>query len=257
MFEIIKLFIQQSFKLLNIPAILKARDQKRLAALGVDMFALYSSVNRIFTDGNCIVDTIEFILQKKDQYEKGNRLQESIADFGLTDLVQKQRDNIVDFSHAFVGLAKAVDVINPEASREMYIFLSGKRTLIEELFDELTNFYVARKMTVFGSHSEENLVRLVEDMKVSGRWITLGAWRRTRVDDEIVEINHGQIPVRQLKTLETYLQERKPRKHLDELEGILKDLHESLVKHFKIEDILLKIGDDRLVWHRWPARWHG
>ena len=43
MFEILKVFIEQVFKLVNIDGLLKERDKKRLSAIGADLFSLYTS----------------------------------------------------------------------------------------------------------------------------------------------------------------------------------------------------------------------
>jgi hypothetical protein len=58
MFEVLKIFIQQAFKLLNIPELVKARKETQLAELGVSLFALYSSLNRILVCGLQIVDEL-------------------------------------------------------------------------------------------------------------------------------------------------------------------------------------------------------
>jgi hypothetical protein len=90
MFEVLKIFIEQAFKLINISALVNARKGTKMAELGVNMFELYSSLNRVFTCGLRIIDSIEHIISKHDQYKRENRLGEYIPAFDLDDLLQDQ-----------------------------------------------------------------------------------------------------------------------------------------------------------------------
>jgi hypothetical protein len=64
MFEIVKLFIKEAMKVINIKDLVKARKDSRLASLGVEMFDLYSSLNGVLVCGLRIVDQIESLMKE-------------------------------------------------------------------------------------------------------------------------------------------------------------------------------------------------
>jgi hypothetical protein len=70
MFEIIKLFVEQALKLLNIKELVTARKGAKLAEIGVELFELYSSLNRILVCGLQIVDDLEEVVRRRKESEE-------------------------------------------------------------------------------------------------------------------------------------------------------------------------------------------
>ena len=60
--------------------------------------------------------------------------------------------------------------------------------------------------------------------------------------EDISYIEANKYPV-----IKDYLQQRRPEKHLDEIEQVLKLLRDAIEKHFSLKDILLSVGDRRNV----------
>jgi hypothetical protein len=78
LFEILKIFIEQTFKLINIDPLLKSRERHRLSSLGVDLFSLYTSLNGIYVTGLLIVREIEQTIERWDRYRTEGRAEEPI-----------------------------------------------------------------------------------------------------------------------------------------------------------------------------------
>jgi hypothetical protein len=265
MFEVLKIFIEQAFKLINISALVNARKGTKMAELGVNMFELYSSLNRVFTCGLRIIDSIEHIISKHDQYKRENRLGEYIPAFDLDDLLQDQARNIVDFSHAFSNLSAAVDVMDPDAARIIKIFLAGKGNVVSELIN-MMNIKAGHATPMFGVSAEENLLEYITGKNAMAhkgkaeilelrRAISDSRARRAKaVAEECIDYSYG-IPISKIPVLRRYLKERRPREHLDQLKDILQNLHDVPKRNFKLEDVLLLVGDRRLVRDKWPAHW--
>jgi hypothetical protein len=220
MIDLIKVFIEEAFKLLDIPKLLKARKQTELAKLGADLFALYSSLNKIIVMGNRIVDRIEGIIEIKERYEKEGRVDEPIPALNLIQVLEQQGMNLAAFSGPFVRLAGSIDVIHPDASRKMMRFLSIKTGAITFLTAILRN---PEKIPLFAVKPEQAR----EGQKPKS--VTLAE----------------RISAEDVKTLKRYLKQEDPRRGLAQLEGIARELHKALTDNFKIEDVLLAVGDTR------------
>jgi len=63
-FEILKVFVEQVLKLINIESLLKQRDKRKLSSIGADLFSLYSNLNAIYVTGLQIVAEIEQTVER-------------------------------------------------------------------------------------------------------------------------------------------------------------------------------------------------
>jgi hypothetical protein len=63
MFEILKIFVEQLVKALNLEVLLARRDKSKLAEVGASLFSLYSSLNGIYVHGREIASCIRDILR--------------------------------------------------------------------------------------------------------------------------------------------------------------------------------------------------
>lgn len=145
MFEILKVFIEQVFKLVNIENLLKERDKRKLSSIGADLFSLYANLNAIYVTGLQIIAEIEQTLDRWDRYRREKRAEEPIDFYKLKELVQIQRRNIIWFGQSFVSLSKYLDVVDPKTARTVALFLSTKGCVATQCSPEPSRlFYRAR-----------------------------------------------------------------------------------------------------------------
>jgi hypothetical protein len=175
-------------------------------------------------------------------------------------LLHEQRQNLVDFSHAFARLSALLDVLDPDAVREMTLFLSSKVNIIKTLTRMLDGDNDGEYL-IFGSNTEAHLLKLVQkarDSKLHYSFGTqmelLGELRKAFDGEETIRIGGG-IRIEKVALVSRYLEERRPREQLEKLEVMLAQLHKVITANFKIDDILLSVGDRRALKKHYAPMW--
>jgi hypothetical protein len=264
MFEVIKLFVEQVFKILNIEAIAKLRDRRNLAELGADLFALYTTLNFIYVTGLRIVSEIETIVRKYNQYIEENRFDGGVSGFDLPELCNDQLRNLRTFAAAFTRIYGIMNIVDPRATREMHIFIGNKVNIIYEISGHLNGKY---NNLAFSPTYEENLINVIKEAKTAlqDEHDNTNIFQRNEHMFRIFDIEKNEklldgltkpeseslndisyLSEEDVHLLSRYLETRKPRDQLEKLRDILDKFHENLLKNFELKDLLLKVGDDRL-----------
>ena len=256
MFEILKLFIEQVFRTLDIKSLLKSHKQAKLAEIGADLFALYSTLNSIYTCGNRILEEVEDIVARSAETRGGTRYRYAGR---LRSLLEEQANNIADFSQAFTRLARVIDVLHPDIAFRMSLFITPKKNIVGFLLANMSGMNAEKGSFLFGTATESNLISLLERAHAQRSADNLSpfydymrlvgeAIESTRdVREEIALVDH--LSDQSLIILAEYLKARKPREQLETLRPILAELHATLAKSFEVKEILLKVGDQRARKH--------
>jgi hypothetical protein len=251
-FEVIKLFVESVIKLINVEALVKERDKKRLSKIGVELFSLYATLNSIYVTGKRIQREIESTIDRADRYKAENRFEGSVGSYDLDKLLSAQVRNIASFSRAFDRLTPYLSVIDPLSAQEVSLFLATKISIIGILIRmmKVASSQGGVKTHVFSPSLEDEIVdkvRFVKSVPFSVDYslnATLLAVINSGMnyrDDESVVISH--ITDEKLAFLKKYLETRNPSRELERLREILDSLHENLINNFEIKDILIGVGE--------------
>lgn len=249
MFEVIKILIVEIFKMIDVNSIVNRIDKNKKSFVGQSLFHLYHDLNHIYITGITIVDEIDALISRRNRYLKEGRVDEPIRHSALSHELRIQRENLYSFEQSFEAVALLVDVLDPEVTRRLSLFLCNKINVInllngvfprhrddlilfldgpreQQVVDTIKSFFKSDQEYRFGSSlMGDNLLRAVEP-------------RFEDVDLDNIAPNH-------LSILEKYLELRKPRAHLEELKDVLHQFRTALLSHFDVEDILIHVGDKR------------
>lgn len=258
MLEVIKILIEEAFKLINIKRIVSSYKGNQKANIGEILFNLYSDLNQIYVTGSIMVDEIEFVVRKRKQYLSEKRDNETIPDIRLSRIVKAQQSALYRFAVSFQRATNLIDVVDPETTRRLTLFLHTKINILNLLNGV---FVGKRKDLLLSSDAESKILSVIDEFF---REKDSNNKRGNRIQNELEqavslvgpEINVGQITVAQAAQFERYIELRKPREHLEELKIISSNFREEIIKNFSIEDILLKVGsrhnvddDPEVIWH--------
>jgi len=241
MFQIIKLFVESVVKLVNIDALVKHRDKAKLANIGVDLFELYATLNSIYLTGKKIVQSIENTLEQDERNKPKNRFKGNVSSSRLGHLLEEQANNLVRFRNSYEVLSRHLNIVDPDSTREVSLFIEGKANVLYVLTTEM-KVQTTRGSNIFSQSFEDALLDVVRSgrRRASPHGVPR-FWELRRQSEESISISN--ITDENLAFLKDYLRKRRPIEQLEVLRQILERLHESLVKNFEIKDILVKVGE--------------
>lgn len=254
MFEIIKVFVEQVFKLISIDRIIQKKEKHKLSLIGVDLFSLYTNLNNIYVTGLLILQEIEKRINQWEEIKQTGR--KTVNLYRLPDLLSIQSQNISWFAISFARLSRHIDIVDPEATRAISLFLSTKKNIMGILLHQINSQNIrmlqpssttSRPALLFSMAFEDSLLQAVDSAKHSKY---SGGWRTNellleKVDysgEDTMEIRH-EVSEREIQFLSDYLRTRRPAEQLDALRLILDRLHERLIANFEVKDVLLRVGE--------------
>lgn len=259
MFEILKVFVEQAFKLVNVEFFMKNNDRNKLASLGVDLFQLYTALNSIYVTGMSIIDEIERLVAHKKilgmDFETKVRPEEM---YTIRHLLRKQKNNIIRFSNHFLKLTRQLDIIDPKLSRSLPMFLSEKQNIITAILDEIdkaapedsTESWIRgdddylNNSCIFSNTFE---MKLLNKSKRRGSYRFFDNLPSEGYGQDQQKVNFSRMRSEHVDALEIYLEIRQPREQMKSLHAILDQFHDALVKNFETKDILARVKpSDRL-----------
>lgn len=243
MFEIIKVFVEQVFKLINIDSLLKGRDKHKTADVGVELFSLYSNLNSIYVVGTAIVREIDNTIARWDRYRKEERKEEPIEFYHLNDLLQLQQNNIIWFCKDFLHLTMYIDIIDPQTSRTLQLFLSEKSNVLRRLLSVMSPKISSpdTSSAFFNIALERNFLGAINDIVLQPHL------RNKEIVDKIhglreENINFYRLSAKDINFLRGYLRDRKPPEQLESLRLMLDQLYAKLIANFELKDVILRVG---------------
>lgn len=230
MFEIIKILVDNFLQALNLKDVKKNIENKKIRNIGTDLFVLYTSLNDIFITGSWIVNELESYklwMNRKIREGEDDRMFSSQINF----LLGQQSLHLIKFIKAIKALKEELLLISPSSYQMLYPLIHGKINVVEGLLKTLST----GTLTVY---DEDEVKKFIEDNN------------RKRLDFDTalpvaVEKFDGlsYIGKDKLKEIENYLDKRKPREVLAQIEKVLNDLNKSIKENFSINDILIGVGD--------------
>src|SRR5580704_15304825 len=132
MFELVKVFIERMLSILDIPKIIKFREDHRYASIGADLFILYASLNRIYVDGLRLAGSIEDTIQRAESVLARNNPDSTIHS-GLRNQLDRQIDNLINAMAQFDHLSEVVQVVHKDSYEQLMSFINPKVGALTEL----------------------------------------------------------------------------------------------------------------------------
>jgi hypothetical protein len=244
MFELIKIMVEAITKSLSIKSITELRKSKRLTEIGTNLFIIYSALNNMLVVGREIVRELEIGLEWMERkIEEGEPEREFFTNLNF--LLTQQSVNIVRLVRSLKDIKAELLLVAPDVYLNLAPLIHGKFNAISVLLAELS---VRSSFPKLVSLSQDGLQKLEESQK------------RTRESHNIPRLNPffddgfliaepienlSAIPTYKRDVIRKYLEERHPREVLAEIERAAEILREAIKENFSLQDILLKVGDDR------------
>jgi len=259
MFEVLKLFIQSLFDVLDLKGLRTRQADSKIAQVGAELFLLYSALNSVYVAGIQIVDRIDGAIERSVSGDAVSREGSAIFVYGngLHTALSYQFEKIREVDRLYRDLAHVIDIVDGGAASRIDLFLNDKMNIIQFLLGQLGKYSLdddEQDSLLFSASVEDEIIQ-----RLFGRWPVTETpsqpWWLTprrrwiynlyqRDDSERIESYH-KIPLAKIDVLRQYVIERKPRDQLRELRALLDDFHDSLASTFSIRDVLLEVGDPR------------
>jgi hypothetical protein len=256
MFELIKIIVEKIADSFSPSAIKKYANDRKLSELGSELFLLYSSLNSITVTGRRIVDQLRYGVEALE-----GKLSEGRTDFvwyvdELPDLLAMQRISLMRFSTSLKRLGTHLQVIDGKAFREIVPLIYGKMNAVKTMVDLLAQ-RDPRLITIDDAHARALLFQTEDRSSVNRNDDTIGeAFSSERyamchvLDESALPISsalsqHNYEPIRD------YLASRNPELELDAIDSIADRIRDAIAKNFSISEILLHVGDRRLLARSW------
>ncbi len=256
MIELIKIFVVQAYQILDINSFITKRKRSNSHGLGSELLVLYTGLNGLYIAGSNTVEELQKLQRQASRYVQESRETQVIMSHKLAEMLNRQSVRLKMFAEAFQRLVDIMNIGDPETSREMSFFLSGKINLINYVSMILTSSNTARYAGLaFSRSTENNFIAVVQKFQKSGLKNTdqidsrgpdsFSSQLSTSLDQAEKINKYSEVTLSEIEIIKNYLEQADTSKYLVEIKTILFDLYSILTKHFKVEDVLLKAGDSR------------
>ena len=256
MIELIKIFVIQSYQILDLNTFIIKRKSVKLIDLGSELFVLYTGLNGLYIAGSDIVEEVQKLQRQAARSIQEGREAHVIMSHDLAEILNRQSIRLKMFAESFQRLIDLMNIGNPEISRKMSFFLSGKINLINYLSMILTSTNTSRYAGLaFSRSTEKKFIMVIQKFQnsaiknlnqIDSRGPESFAFQLSTSLDQAEKISkYSEIPLSEIEIIRNYVEQVDPSTHLADLKTILFDLYSILTKQFKVEDILLKAGDSR------------
>lgn len=232
----------------GFPGIAGMREDKRRRQLGAELFLLYANINQLML-------TAEDIIQHLEQYaacterDLNDGSEEEVLEHSrrVTPLVERQRDDLLYVRLLLDSRSAVVQIIEPDAYNRLVPLLGLKQGALDTLsmimyMGDLPldpsqaeiDAWMARLPPLGESRTRgatRSLIAVDRLIRDSGR-----RWR----ENVVPRTSWGQdVHARIVQ----YLDERQPRRQLEEIRSALALLRSTLLENFTIADVLLEVGE--------------
>ncbi|WP_230194649.1 hypothetical protein [Streptomyces coriariae] len=248
MIEIIKTLIDVLAN--GFPGIRGMREDKRRRQLGVELFLLCAQINQLMV-------TAEDIIQHLENYAAsiGSDINDGREGGGpeyprrVRHLVDRQRDDLLYVRLLIESQSAVVQIIEPEAYNRLVPLLGVKQGALDILFRMM---YVG-DLPLGPSQAEIDawVTRIPPLREGQARGASQSLWAVDRLLQEAESrwrenvLPHDSWGRDVHAIVVQYLDERQPRRQLEEIRSSLSILRSTLVDNFTIADVLVEVGERR------------
>jgi hypothetical protein len=238
------MLLERILGMIDIQKIIEYKKNNKRTEIGADLFLLYVTLNEIYVTGLEIVQELEKLVQRRDRPPVTGDSSKLFTD--LSAKIIKQKNNLLRFLASFNRLDAELQLIDRDSYNAIRGFVYPKMGLLDHLLHVLNRDGKTEFSLFFLSEKQINEVLTNEYDDPLGistgfrgplkRW-DFERWNRARISDI------DQISVSQLDVINEYLELRKPRKQLEFIKSDLDRIYDGLIKHFTVEELLIKVGD--------------
>jgi hypothetical protein len=221
-----------------VPALSGARHNRKLKAVGADLFLLYFRLNEIIVTAERIVRSLEVYAERMSRHlADGSDAHALTAGRWIRDDLVQQAVNLRRMRDLLRRREFTLVLLDADTYNELTPLLDLKGGAIETLLVAIER----GTLPASPSSGDLSVVLATTDM-----------WNRDPDYDRIVHhVSHDGIPLDRpwdadvFRVVTAYLRKRDPRAQLAEIRAVVAQLRTTLLQHFAVEDMLLVVGDER------------
>ncbi|MGH0052151.1 MAG: hypothetical protein ACQ5SW_02015 [Sphaerochaetaceae bacterium] len=258
MIEILKILIEFFLENFSIESLAKMKKEKKLNEIGTEIFLLYSNLNTILVQGREILVELEDAadwMRRKTENGEPERMYSS----GISFILKQQLRSLEQFIEAYRRLETKLEVFTPAMKVKLVPILYGKYSALSDLKQSISPFdnEPSRLISIDEKKLRDSIAAIDTDSvrfqknEDSPKWPILwemshaGKKRHSFIIDEGLH-NMDEFKADTYPIIERFLESEKMKNNLDEIERYAIILKEIIERNFKIEDIILNVGDKRL-----------
>ncbi|MEU2867172.1 hypothetical protein ACIQWL_55795 [Streptomyces mirabilis] len=246
MIEIIKTLIEALAN--GFPGIRGMREDKRRRQLGAELFLLYAQMNQLMVTAEDIVQHLEDYAASMGRYmNEGTEGRGPEYGRRVRHLVDRQRDDLLHVRLLLDSRSAVVQIIEPEAYNRLVPLLGLKQGALDTLHGIMymgdlpldpSQAEIDAWVTRLPPLGEGQARDASQSLRAADRllWDAGRRWRENALPhDSWGRDVHARVV--------QYLDERQPRRQLEEIRSSLSLLRSTLLENFTIADVLLEVGE--------------
>jgi hypothetical protein len=243
MIEIIVMLFDLVKELLNPLQIAKRQKDKKVRNLGYQLFRFYIHLHEVLVTGSSIVSSMEWYIRDAEEYYstgKYNNISGNAVRGLLRGEIQEQSVNIRRVAHQIKMFDEELDILDAQLKRKIEVLVDSKWGFLTQLRHMLdANSFILLTDEEIINHLQQTVVRAADN-----RFFTRFDIPKLYHNDER-EIISSNTPWTDetYRIFKLYLETRKPKEQLENLEHVLQQLHSLLKENFSIQDILITAYD--------------
>jgi hypothetical protein len=201
------------------------------------------NLNEVLVCATDIVSSLEVYLSRMQQHiDTGKDSYALTGGNWIAYKLQVQRVNLVRVGRSIQRFASELQVLDAAAYRQLLPFIAGKMNVLDSLLEILGS----GKLPLPDPRGA-GYIDLDQDQNESGSFAKMRQRARlcqSMASNTIDTSRSWDEAV--FQRIKDYFDTRNPRRHLTELEQILRTLKQTLEGSFSVKDVLVEIGDKRL-----------
>jgi hypothetical protein len=266
MFEVIRYIVEAVSKSFSAESISNRPNTSRMSEIGTELYLLYSALNNILVGGREIVAELESTVKSLEQYASEGDL-ERVQSTRIGFMLGQQVIQVVQFTESLKRLGPELQVIAPESFVPLAPLISGQLGVLNDLIGRYTGddntplLYVPEdRLQALGelARSQVKQRRLSPGAQISMVSSFVAIVNRSLLEEMVIHEgieNLSRIPAKKCNVLKAYLKRRTPHKTLDRIEAVAHQLRNCIETNFSLRDILVKVGDPRIVVSKNEISW--
>jgi len=225
MYEIIKMIVEIFAKGMNLENLHEIHEKRKLREIGKELYLIYIHLNEIVVVGDKIVDELEEYLEDKQSYHSTSIMRRVVEQKLF--LWQLQRD---------IRRCTLLKFLDVESYMKLQPLIFDKFNLLDTLLDSMDEGFPLLESSDIRILTGEYYYS--REAKIRRRNL------RRNLSQRILDTSWDESTCEKIKR---NLEEREPRKNLNEIREVLEKIRMVLERNFSVADILLAVGDDRWI----------
>ena len=208
-----------------VPGIKDHRARQQHAEIGAALLRFYNQANRMLISGESLIETLR---RYEHAASSGSPANYSGQRALILAYVRQQIDILTKIQASFLELASYLGpIIENHAFRELYRLFDIKRGALNILHYGIRENHLILDM----SSVQELIEQTNTDVKAVKGWVNVPLGE---------DFGPQYLPI-----VQAYFRTRNPEAELEQISSGLEKIRKAILENFKLEDVLLKVKDDR------------